>query len=184
MKKVLKNNGKSLKLTTLGFTVVELIVSFSLTLVIAVFLFQIIINLKNLYTNSVIKTELVNMQSLISREINSKFNNNKIVNITKCDSYCLNFIYENGDNDKLALDFVNKTIQFGSYIAKLPENSSFGSVNIDSSYSATFSKFSNDAMILINIPIYNENFNNENFGVNIVYQYNTSENNIDIPEFK
>ena len=58
-----------------GFTVVELIVSFSLTLVIAVFLFQIIINLKNLYTNSVIKTELVNMQSLISREINSKFNN-------------------------------------------------------------------------------------------------------------
>ena len=167
-----------------GFTVVELIVSFSLALIIAVFLFQIIINLKNLYTNSVIKTELVNIQSLISREINSKFNSNKIVNITKCDSYCLNFAYENGESDKLSVNFDNKTIQFGSYTAKLPENSSFGSINIDSSYSATFSKTFNNAMILINIPIYNENFNDQNFGINIVYQYNSNENNIDIPEFK
>ena len=55
------------KFTNNGFTVVELIVSFSLTLVITVFLFQIVINLKNLYTNSVIKTELVNIQSLVSR---------------------------------------------------------------------------------------------------------------------
>ncbi len=166
-----------------AFTVVELIVSFSLALIIVVFLFQIVINLKNLYTNSTLKTELVNIQSLISRQINDKFNNNKITNIENCGSYCLNFVYENSDNDKLMLNFENKTIQFGSYTAKLPNDSSFGSVVIDSIFSGTFSTSSNNAMILIDIPIYNDKLENQNFGINIVYQYNTNENNIAIPEF-
>ena len=166
-----------------GFTVVELIVSFSLALVIAVFLFQIIINLKNLYTSSVVKTEIVNVQSLISREINNKLNNNKIERILKCGSYCLNFMYESGESDKLVVNFDSKIIQFGSYTAKLPEDSSFGSTNIASSYSGTFSDSSNNAMILINIPIYNENLKDQNFGINIVYQYNTNENDIYLSDF-
>ena len=64
-----------------GFTVVELIVSFSLVMVIVIFLFQIIISLKNLSTNSGVKTELLNKQSLISNEINKKLNNNEIISL-------------------------------------------------------------------------------------------------------
>ena len=76
-----------------GFTVVELIVSFSLVMVIVIFLFQIVISLKNLYTNSGVKTELLNKQSLISNEINKKLSSNEIISLTKCGAYCVEFLY-------------------------------------------------------------------------------------------
>ena len=165
-----------------GFTVVELIVSFSLALVIAVFLFQITFNLKNLYEKSTIKTELLNIQALISREINNKLKNNDIQTVLNCGTYCLNFIYANGENDNLILDYNNKTIQFGTYKVELPKNSYFEAATIGSSYSGTFSDNSNNAMMIINIPIYNEKIEDQNFGVNIVYQYNTNENDIFLGE--
>ena len=166
-----------------GFTVVELIASFSLAMVIAVFLFDIIINLKNLYTNSVTKTELVNIQSLVSRQINDRLKNNEIKSILKCGTYCLNFKYVNGESDKLVLDYDNKTIQFGSYKSELPDDSYFGTATVDSSYSGTLLKTSNNAMILINIPMYNNNLPNQSFNINVVYQYNTNVNDIYLSDF-
>ena len=88
-----------------GFTVVELIVSFSLVMVIAIFLFQIVIGLKNLYTNSGLKTELLNKQSLISNEINKKLTTKGISTLSKCGSYCVEFLYSDGTSDKMTIDY-------------------------------------------------------------------------------
>ena len=40
-----------------GFTVVELVVSFALAMIVIVFLFQVLIQVKELYVSGVIKTE-------------------------------------------------------------------------------------------------------------------------------
>ena len=72
-----------------GFTVVELIVSFTLAMTISVFLFQIVINLKNLYTNSTIKTELINIQSLVSRQMNENFKKG-IISVDECGDQVIN----------------------------------------------------------------------------------------------
>lgn len=155
-----------------GFTVVELIVSFALTMAVAVFLFQLVVILKNLYNNSGVKTELLNKQALISNKMNTTFDEKGLSLVTKCGSYCINFIYEDGTSDKLSIDYEENKIEFGSYATVLPSKSYFGEALIDIIYSSTFGANSNNAILDIQIPIYNDAFKEQNFGVNVVYQFN------------
>ena len=55
-----------------GFTVVELIASFTLAIIIAVLMFQVVLVLKGIFTNSGLKTQLLNKQALISDNIYKK----------------------------------------------------------------------------------------------------------------
>lgn len=164
-----------------GFTVVELIVSFSLTMLITTFLFQLVIGLKNLYENSGLKTELLNKQSLISKEINEKVNEKGIYSIAKCGSYCLNFIYNDNSNDKLIL--TNDSIEFGSYKTTLPENSYFKNVSLNIAPAATFDKTANDSILILDLPIYNDKLKDQNFGIKMIYQFKEDNSNIYSVEF-
>ena len=166
-----------------GFTVVELIVSFSLTMVIVVFLFQIVISLKNMYTANSLKTELLNKQAIISDKINSSFNKKTITNVTKCGSYCLNFVYNDNTSEILKIDYNENSFQFGSYKTILPDNSYISNPSIDIVYSGTFLENSNNSILVINIPIYNEFFKNQNYGINVLYQYNSNESDLYLPGF-
>jgi len=165
-----------------GFTVIELIVSISLTLVISVFLVQIVLALDNLYNNSGIKTELLTKQSLISSQINSKLNEKTISSLTSCGSYCLKFNYTDSTNDILKINYSNNTLEFGSFYTKLPEDSYFKDVSIDVVYGATIQNNVNNAMLNISIPILNNDIEGE-FGVNIVYQFNSDITNIEYVDF-
>lgn len=164
------------KLNKNAFTVVELIVSFSLALVIAVFLFQIIINLKRLYDNSVLKTELVNIQSLVSREINNNLSEKKLYSIIKCGAYCLNFIYDDATSDKLVLE--DTSIEFGSYKTNLPKGYYFKNSSVNIANSGTFQDEFNDSILIISLPIYSNNEQNEVLEIQIIYQFNEKDTNI------
>lgn len=166
-----------------GFTVIELIVSFSLVMVIVIFLFQIVISLKNLYTNSGLKTELLNKQSIISNEINKKLINNEIVYLNKCGEYCVEFIYRDYTSDQLIVDYNNNTIQFGSYKTNLPSQSYIRDAKISKANSVTLQPYSNNALLIIEIPIYNDNFEGQNFGVKVIYQYNDRFSNFGVVDF-
>ena len=158
-----------------GFTVVELIVSFTLAMTISVFLFQIVINLKNLYTNSTIKTELINIQSLVSRQMNENFKKG-IISVDECGDRCYEFFYVDNTSDKLILS--DDSIEFGNYKSKLPKNSYIRNETINISSSTTFSKSFDDSLLIINVPIYNENFKDEVYNIKIVYPYNSNENDL------
>ena len=97
-----------------GFTIVELIVSFSLTIVICTLLLQIILSLKSLYDNGGTKTEILNKQSLISNQINKKFNENNISSLTSCGENCININYTDNTSDTLKIDnsFLVNTLVF------------------------------------------------------------------------
>ncbi len=52
-----------------GFTVVELIASFALTMVISVFLFEVLINVKDVFVETAIKTNCEERLAIISKNI-------------------------------------------------------------------------------------------------------------------
>ena len=56
-----------------GFTVVELLASFTLTMIIVVFLFEIVLELKDVYSSDSIKTKIITQNSLIATALNKKF---------------------------------------------------------------------------------------------------------------
>lgn len=161
-----------------GFTIVELIVSFSLTMIVAVFLFQIIIILRNLYNNNAVKTELLNKQFVISDKLNTAIKSKGIYTINKCGSHCLNFIYTDGTGEQLLIDYNDNSFTFGEYKTKLPENSYFKNVSVNVVYSPVFDESKNNAILYIDIPIYNDNLKSQNLGVNVVYQFNSNNANI------
>lgn len=154
-----------------GMTVVELIVSFSLVLVIAVFLFQLVLNLKKLYDNSIVKTELLNKQSIISNEINKKFRSKTISSTTSCGTNCYQFNYTDNSNDKLVVDYDNNTIEFGTYKTELPKDSYLKNVTVDVVKTATLQSYVDGSILIVDIPIYNDNFKDQNFGIRVLSQF-------------
>lgn len=57
-----------------GFTVVELIASFALTMVIAVFLFEVLIEVKDIYAETALKTKIQEKMGIVSKNINKQIN--------------------------------------------------------------------------------------------------------------
>ena len=60
-----------------GFTVVELIAAFSITMVISVFLFELLIEVKDIFVETSIKTNIEEKTSIISKNIYNLFNDNQ-----------------------------------------------------------------------------------------------------------
>ena len=56
-----------------GFTVVELIASFALTMIITVFLFEVLIEVKDIFADTSVKTAIQQKASIISKNINNLF---------------------------------------------------------------------------------------------------------------
>lgn len=166
-----------------AFTLVELIVSFSLAVVICIFLLQLILSLKTLYDNSGVKTEILNKQSLISNQINNTFNSKTISSLSNCGEACINVNYTDNTKDILKIDYNTNTLQFGNFYTTLPENTYFKNASVDIIYSGVVDNNSNDALLSIIIPIENERIKKEKFGLNIVYQFNSNKSNIEYVNF-
>ena len=152
-----------------GFTVVEMLSAFTLSSIIIIILFQLIINLKELYMSSGIKTELLNKQYLMINKIYSDLNEKQIVSIDSCINMekCISFTYSDGSVKNLEIDEENKTIKYDNYIVKLNSYTNFGNIIIDFDGTSEQNKIVN-----INVPIYNDQIKDTNFGINIVYPYN------------
>ena len=61
-----------------GFTVVELLASFTLTMIITTLLFEVVLELKDVYVSSELETAIKNENALIAREINKQIDNGNI----------------------------------------------------------------------------------------------------------
>lgn len=166
-----------------GFTLVELIISFSLAVVICIFLLQLILSLKTLYDNSGVKTEILNKQSLISNQINKTFTSKSISSLSNCGENCIKVNYTDKTNDILKIDYNTNTLQFGNFHTTLPKNTYFKTPIIDIVYSGVVDNESNDALLYINIPIESKDLKKEEFKINVVYQFNSSNTNIEYVNF-
>lgn len=167
-----------------GVTVVELVVSMTILIVIATFLFQMIISLKEIYNSSGIKTELLNKQAIMSKMINEDFKEKGIEMALRCSDSedCLSLYFKDGTNKTLKL--MKKTESepayfiYGDYKTELSQGTDFGNYNIETTTVFSNSGLTNDSILTINIPIKNNLLKNQDFGINIVYQYNSSTSSI------
>lgn len=161
-----------------GFTVVELVVSFALAMIVIVFLFQVLIQVKELYVSGVIKTELLTKQTNITKTISDDLSNKKILYATNCGEYCLNFTFEDNTTKQLKVDKTNKVIRYGNYATKLADGSKIGEMHVTTETpmtSPTAAMMGNNSFIRIDIPVTHHLFTGDNFGIRLVYQYNNQE---------
>lgn len=177
-----------------GFSVIELIVSFSLTMIIVVILFEIIISLKNVYENSVTKSALFSKQNILTDYIYSDLNDYGLAEVSTCGNNCIEFVYKNGDVKNLSweYDYDDTTkkqsfqkIKYGDYTVELIGNSKFD-LSLSASHNAYEFKGVNVCSnsqtytpgvlytLSIKLPIYNKKFENQDFGLNIFYVYPAS----------
>ncbi len=75
-----------------AFTVVELLASFTITMIILIFLLEILLEVKNIYYSNEIKTAVYNKNAIAASAINKRLNQYYIVNVltdeSLINSYC------------------------------------------------------------------------------------------------
>lgn len=157
-----------------GFTVVELVVSFTITLVVILLLFQIVISLKDLYVKDGVRTELLIKQSLMSQKITTSLNDHKVVVAAKCasEANCLSFTFDDGSVKTLSYNKDTNMFHYGDYTTKLVAGSKFGNIEVVNETFLNIPEGRNDSLIKIKIPI-THNLAKGDYGISIDYLYDS-----------
>lgn len=153
-----------------GMTMVELIVSFALTAIIAFFLTEVVLFLRQAYVGNGIKTELISKQTLISTKINDLFNSKRIKEAKDCGDGCVELTFDDNSIEQISFNSNTNLVSIGGYVVKLPESAVIGTTAIDTTSLENNDKF--NSIFQIYVPITSKLLNGKNFDVNIIYQYN------------
>jgi len=158
-----------------GFTLIELITTFALSTVIIILLINIILVIKDIYTSNNIESELLIEQSNLSNLINKRLIEDSLDRYESCSDseFCYNFVFIDGTTSKLVVgeDF----IRFDNYTYKIKKNTKIENPTIETIIDIEVSNTnSNNSFLVINIPIIYKLTPNKNYGISIVYQYNSN----------
>ncbi len=119
-----------MKLNNRGFTVVELLASFILTMVIVVFLFEIVLELRNVYINETVRTDVLNKNAIIANDINKMLKSNTISNASCSGSTCtITFITDKGTENK-TISVNSNMVTIGNQKVSFPEKVTISKVNL------------------------------------------------------
>lgn len=161
-----------------GFTLVELVTTFALASVLIILLINIVLIIKDIYTQSDIEGKLIVEKGSLIRVINRKFDENILKSYSVCDEgdFCYKFNYENNMSSILTIS--NDKIRFDNHVYKLIEGSSIGALQVETKIVDTELKNVDNSFLIIRIPILHKLYGNKNFGINIVYTFNSNETSI------
>ena len=153
-----------------GMTIIELVVAFALTSVIALFLVQVVVFLKDTYVVNAVRSEIVLKQSTVSNMINELLDNNSIVSFDQnCGDNCVLITFDDNTTQEINFDVEGKRIIVGDYVSKLPNTSKIDNVEIYKQDIVGENGESN-YIFVINAVITSDLFNNESFKINALYQ--------------
>ena len=144
-----------------GFTIVEIIVAFALTMVVVLFLFQIVITLKDAYQNNFVVSNLVLKQDSISNMINNDLNNNNYGAIMDVvfdeNSSCYTLTFENTIKT-ICYDLHENYLSYDDYEFNLVDKSTLDYVNV----------YKQNENLFIDIAISYKDLE-DNYGVKVFY---------------
>lgn len=160
-----------------GFTVVELLTTFVLITIVVSLLVMISTSLSKMYTTSSTKTELIYKQSVISKKMNEAFLLKQIVRIDRCNDKCITLTYSDYSTTRIEID--DTLIHIGKDTYDIVKHSNIGDVRIELVYSPITHGYKYDTILNIRIPISYKGLN-ENYGINLVYQFNRSKVQVSI----
>ncbi len=147
-----------------GFSIIELIVSFSICIIVVVVLFQIVVVLKEVYEKSSVKTVLLNKQNIIVNLIYEDILDKGLNSVASCGDYCITFKFTNNTSKNLSYSEPNKSISYGDYNNPVISGSTINKAVI----------FTNNEVISVYMPISHKLFSNSDFGIHIVHYVPTS----------
>ena len=158
-----------------GFTTIELIVSFSLVTIITILLFQLVFVLKDLYVYSGMRIKLLTKAAKINIPINDDIANKILMSGRKISDTEIELCFSDSTCKSFSFDPTEKTITYGDLTQKLVEGSEFGNIIIKTeTFISTYDTKTLNSMLTIKLPIYTSLIKGEDFGVNIVYLYNSN----------
>lgn len=140
-----------------GFSLIELITTFVLVSVIIIFLLNIVVNLKNIYSKNEIKSELLIEQGTLSSVINKKIYNSGFNSYTMCGESCYIISYKDGTTSTLKIGL--NTITFDNYVYKAIDGVTIETSTVEINYS----------FFRIVIPIKHKLYSNIDFGVDTLF---------------
>ena len=158
-----------------GFTLIELITTFALAAVIIILLINVVLIIKNIYSQNDIKSQLLIDQSNLSNVINKKLTEDALETYISCSDsdFCYNFNFIDGTSSKLVV--TKDSVRFDNYVYKLQEGGVIENPVIDIILDIEVSNNEqNNSFLILKIPIKHKLYPNKNFGIDIVYQYNSN----------
>lgn len=165
-----------------GFTLVELITSFALAAIVLVFVFNVVVILKNDYVGKSLRTNLMIKQSLLSQKINEDLKDNNVIGVRTCDSEdkCYEFTFVDNKTKKLLISNNGKIIKYGNFTYNLIGTSYTEKIGVEIIKGNVDNTTINDSFLIIKLPVYNSKFNDLDFGINCIYQFNSNINDLSI----
>ncbi len=161
-----------------GFTLVELIASFSLALVIMFFLFQIVLTIRELYVSSGLKTEMLIKQANLERQIGLDLREKMLTNVASCGNDCYTLTFSDTTSKVLKADRSNKTVTYGDYQVTMLEGSTIDALSVSKNTIPNVASGKNDTIVVFDLPINNRIVSNRDFGIHLVYQYDSRTTNL------
>lgn len=164
-----------------GFTVLELILAFTLTTIVIVYLMQIISLVHLIYISSVQKTNLMMNQGNIMDQFYRDSDEKKLSSIRSCGSNCYTLTFKTGETKNISLDKSKKIVKYGDFSIKYDSKVQIGDIELNTaSFVAEESVIGAnlyDSIIQIKIPI---SVKNDIHDINLIYQYSSNLNNVTI----
>lgn len=163
-----------------GFTLVELIVTFTLVSTISFLLFQLIFGLKEIYISTKFKTNLLTKQANLTRRINNDLLNYKIIKFDNCApgdknaGLCIEFTFADEEEKliKKRLQVQEEQIVYDNYkiiVKKSADGSSIGDINIKNTF-LNSSIYLYNSILKIDVPITNSIAEGD-YGLHLTIQY-------------
>ena len=162
-----KNNQKKEK----GFTLVELIVSSALSIVVVVYIFNVVLMIKDLYITNGIKTNLLLKQNEIVAMIEDSFLEKELTLFTVSNEE-VEFLYDDLSTKILSYNKGENYIEFDNKRVYLEKGVTIG--NFSSGDDIIVEKVTDSAynsILSFNLPI-THNYVEGDYGINIVHPYN------------
>lgn len=158
-----------------GFTIVEMLVAFSVATIVMILLFNIVLLIKDLYLEYGIKTELMIKQSNILKSMQDRTNEG-LISITACGIDCYNFDtgnqtynlkYDESDN---SITFDKKKTIYKGETSKIK--------GITATTNTVVAKVSSNpniknSVLTLKITVY-DSLLDENYDINYNYSYNSN----------
>lgn len=142
-----------------GFTVVELIASFALTMVITVFLFEVLIEVKDIFADTSTKTAIQQKASIISKNIQN--NLSTVGSTVSCSGASCNI---NGKT--LRVDQAGKKIVINSQNFNMPDTVNIKNYNLNSSCDGT------NCYLYVNLILSSGNLRKD-YNYDVTYYYSS-----------
>ena len=134
-----------------GFTLIELIVSFTLITVVSISLFKTVLSVQQKQSQNIAINKFKAFQLLLNNEIENDFLKEEIESVNECGINCYDIQFKEIGIKRLSIDKVDNVITYGSFKEKLPDNYKLIDDITITKYESTTSGI--NSYIFLDIPI-------------------------------